>query len=122
MRYRKLTVDGDYSFGQGQLNFLIDSPAAVAQAVQTSLLLWLGEWYLDVNAGVPYLQGVIGKHSKETSDNTILAQIGLVQGVVNIENFTSVVDPVTRKYTAIGGMLNTIYGKTKLEMQNIGNF
>jgi hypothetical protein len=122
MRYRKLDANGDYSFGNQQNDFFIDSPEAVAQAVQTSLKLWLGEWFLDLTAGVPYPEGVLGKHPKEMADQTIISAINQVQGVVNITNFQSVIDPVTRQYSSISGTLNTIYGATQLQMQNYGNF
>lgn len=122
MRYRKLSPDGDYTFGSGQLDFLIDSPEAVAQAVKTSLLLWQGEFFLNIEEGVPYMEGVIGKHSKEEADNTILSQITRVQGVVNIQNYQSEINPNTRKYSTISGTLNTIYGMTELQIQNENNF
>lgn len=122
MRYRKLSPTGDYTFGSGQLNFLIDSPAAVAQAVQTSLLLWLGEWYLDLNDGTPYPEGVIGKHDQATADATIVSRINQVQGVIDIVNYESVIDPDTRAYKTINGDLNTIYGQTQVEVDNSVNF
>lgn len=122
MRYRQLSPSGDMTFGSGQLNFLINTPEAVAQAVMTSLLLWLGEWYLDITDGTPYPEGVLGRHSQAQADAVIIARIQQVQGVVDIVNFKSVVDPLTRAYTVIGGTLNTIYGVTQLEMVEDANF
>lgn len=122
MRYRKLSNTGDYTFGAGQLNFYINSPAAVGQAVKTVLLLWLGEWYLDITTGVPYLEGVLGKHSQDEADMTMKSQINDVQGVVNIASFQSIIDPVTRKYSIVDLVINTIYGQTQVELQNVGNF
>lgn len=122
MRYRKLDENGDYSFGQGSLNFFINTPAAVAQAVETTLRLFLGEWYLNVNDGTPYLEGVVGMHSKAEADATLQQVIGNVQGVQNIVNFASELDPHTRKYSTISGTLNTIYGPTQLQIENMENF
>lgn len=122
MRYRKLSSTGDYSFGHGQLDFLINSPAAVAQAVETTLKLFQGEWYLNVNDGTPYLEGVVGMHSKAEADATILNVIQSVQGVQNIQNFQSVLDPSTRSYRTISGTLNTIYGPTQLQIETAGDF
>lgn len=34
MRYRREDTEGDYTFGQGDDTFLIDSPECVAQAVK----------------------------------------------------------------------------------------
>lgn len=124
MRYRKLTATDDFSFGHSQLDFFINSPEAVAQAVKTTLRLWLGEWYLNLNSGTPYAEEIVGKHpdQKATADNALIAVITSVQGVENIQNFSSVIDPATRKYSAVVGVLNTIYGPTPLQIENLGNF
>ena len=51
------------TFGQGGANFLVDSPAAVAQCVVTRLRLWEGEWYLALDEGTPYFQDVLGQYN-----------------------------------------------------------
>ncbi len=121
IRYRKLTADGDYSFGSGQLDFYRDVPEAVAQAAKTRLLLWVGEWFLDITEGTQYMLGILGKHSKTTADNTIQDRVQKTEGVVNIESYTSEVNPETRKIAA-SMVLNTIYGPTKAEIENYSNY
>ncbi len=37
MRYRREDDDGDYTFGQGDDTWLVNSPEAVAQAIKNSL-------------------------------------------------------------------------------------
>lgn len=119
MRYRKLAPGtNDYLFGSGQGDYLVNTPAAVAQAVKTTLLLWLGEFWLNLNAGTPYPQGILGTHSQATADMTLINQITNVQGMSSIVNFLSNIDPVTRKYSVSSCTLNTIYGPTELDMQN----
>lgn len=120
MRYRKLTSDGDFSFGASALNFWIDSPDGVAQAVETRLRLWLGEWYLNLEEGTPYMQGIIGKHSKESADTVIQDRVLNTQGVLNYENYESSIDPDTRIFS-VSLTLNTIYGPTPLEVNNYVN-
>lgn len=122
MRYRQLSSTGDMQFGSGQLNFLIDSPEAVAQAVTTTLKLWLGEWYLNLNEGTPYLEGILGEHSQATADLTIQSVVTGVQGVLSLTNYSSVIDPDTRKYSSVSGILNTIYGETALQIEDMGDF
>lgn len=121
MRYRKLSADGDYTFGSGQLDFYRDVPAAVGQAVQTRLLLWLGEWFLNTDEGTPFMQGVFGKHSQESANVTLQDRIQGTQGMVDIQDFQSQIDPDSRAMT-VECTIDTIYGPTALEIANYSNF
>lgn len=121
MRYRKLSPTGDYTFGGGQMNFYRDVPAAVGQAVLTRLELWLGEWFLDINEGTPYMQGVLGTHSKSEADVTIQDRALGTQGITNLTNFDTVVNPDNRGLTG-GFNIDTIYGPTAVELENYGNY
>lgn len=117
MRVRKLSPTGDYTFGNGLEDYWIDVPAAVAQVVQTSLLLWLGEWFLDVEAGMPWIQGVLGKHNQATADVTVQDYISNVQGVTDIANFESVDTQSNRQYAA-NCTIDTLYGETEVQVVN----
>lgn len=121
MRYRKLTSTGDYSFGAGQLDFYRDVPEAVGQAVQTRFLLWLGEFFLDITQGTQFIQGILGKHSKTVADVTIQQRVLGTQGMVNITEYQSEVDPDNRAMTA-SMTVNTIYGPTKVQIANYVNY
>lgn len=121
MRYRILAEDNDYSFGNGQLDFYNNVPAAVGQAVETALLLWLGEWYLDTTVGTPYVQGVLGKTSQDVADGTIQTVVLNIQGVDDISNYQSSIDPNTRAMT-IQMTINTVYGPTEVDIQNFRLF
>lgn len=121
MRVRKLSDDGDMTFGNGLLNFWIDVPDAVAQVVQTSFLLWLGEWYLDTSAGMPWIQGVLGKHSQEIADTTVQDYALNVQGVTDIQDFLSNSDQTRRIYSA-SFMIDTIFGPTPVDIANRSTF
>lgn len=117
MRYRKLTGDMDYSFGHGQNDFWKDVPEAVGQSVETRLLLWIGEWFLDLTDGTPWLQGVLGKQTLLSADNTVKQRILATTGVVDIKNYQSSIDPITRLYTA-SCTIDTIYGPTQIQVQS----
>lgn len=121
MRYRKLTSDGDYSFGAGLKDFYIDVPEAVAQSVQTRLLLWLGEWFLNIDEGTAYMLGIFGKHNKTTADVTIQDRILSTPGVISIANYNSIIDPVSRLMT-VSCDLNTAYGPTQLQISSYANY
>lgn len=121
MRVRKLTATNDYSFGNGQLDFFKDMPEGVGQVVQTSLLLWLGEWYMDTLAGCPYLQGILGKYSETNADIVIQDYILNQQGVVDIRNFASTKNATTRKLS-MSMNLDTLYGPTSIQVANYANY
>lgn len=117
MRYRKLSDDGDYVFGNGQMDFYRDVPDAPAQAVKTRLELWLGEWYLDIESGTPYIQGILGKYSKTDADVIIQDRVNNTQGIDGISEYESVLDVNTRAMS-VRLKVNTVYGPTALQIQN----
>jgi hypothetical protein len=114
------TATGDYAFGSGQQNFFIDSPAGVGQIVQTGMLLWEGEWYLNTTEGMPTLEGIMGYHSQATADLTVQNQISNTEFVTDIASFASTIDPDTRAYS-VTTTIDTVFGQTQVEMQNIAN-
>lgn len=81
MRYRREDENGDYTFGQGDNTFLINSPEAVAQAVKTRFELWRGQWFLDLTEGTPYIQSVLGKQRSDVYILAIRERILDTQGV-----------------------------------------
>jgi hypothetical protein len=118
---RKLSTTGDFSFGNSALDLISNTPQAVAQVVQTSLLLWLGEWYLDNSLGMPWIEGVLGKHSQSTADITVQDYILNVQDVESISDFTSTNDQDLRLYTG-EVTINTAYGETAVQIANSSLF
>jgi hypothetical protein len=112
MRYRALDANGDMTFGQGSENFLVNSPAAVAQLVMTRMKLFRGEWFLDVTEGMPWSQEVLGKQPQATYDLAIRDHILDTQGVLEIVSYSSTRNPDTRALT-VTVVLDTIYGITQ---------
>jgi len=110
MRYRKLTAGGDMTFGSQQGDFYRDVPEAPAQAIDTRLGLFLGEWFIDVTEGTNYVGGVLGKYTKESADLVIRERILGARGVLAIVEYESSFNPDTRVWTAIG-RVDTIYGE-----------
>lgn len=122
MRYRKLSEDGeDYQFGNSQNDFWRDTPEAVGQAAETRLLLFLGEWFLDLTEGTPYLQGILGKHSQEVADLTIQDRIAGTQDLTQISAYSSTLDREIR-YMSVSATIDTIYGPTDLTIENNNDF
>lgn len=119
MIYRRLDSDGDYVFGQGRSQFLSGSEA-IAQAIITNLKLLLGEWWEDVNNGLPLWQSILGIPGSEANqlsiDNIIKDRIlktnlnGEVL-VSSIDDYTRTYDSVTRVYT-FEAVVTTIYSES----------
>ncbi len=115
MRVRALTATGDYSYGQGSANYLVDSRAAVAQEVMTTLLLFQGEWFLDTTAGVPWLTKVTGVNTITLYDQVIKDAILNVQGVTAIVNYSSTLNRATRALS-VSATIDTQFGITQVQV------
>ncbi|WP_375038583.1 hypothetical protein [Acinetobacter sp. RW6] len=114
MRYRKLDDDGDYSFGQGQNNFHINTPEGVAQAVMTRLKFWVAEWFADTSDGTGWNTDVLGKYTDHLFELMIRQRILETQGVLSVDSFDSQFDGETRKLS-IQSSITTIYGSAILQ-------
>lgn len=76
----------------------LDGAAKVAQGVGIRLRTWLGEWFLDLSHGVPYVESIFGKYRRPELVEAILrAQILQVSGVKSIQSFSLQIDNSTRK-------------------------
>lgn len=111
MRYRREDKNADYSFGQGDHTFLVNSTECVAQAVKTRLELWRGQWFLDSEEGTPWRQAVLGKHNAEAYGLAIKQRILNTPGVRGINDFNAITSPETRKIT-VTVRIQTLYGET----------
>jgi hypothetical protein len=96
VRYRALDQNGDFSFGAGSANYLVNSPAAVAQAITTRLRLWQGEWFLDDTEGTPYAQEILGYGPQPLRDLAIQERILGTPGVTEILSYQSSLSPGNR--------------------------
>lgn len=114
MKYRRLDANGDMVMGHGDADYLQDSPGCVAQAVATRLRLLTGEWFLDLQEGIPYAPAVLGKHTKESYDPVIRARILETEGVTAITEYESVFDGETRKLT-VNVTIETVYGAASVQ-------
>jgi hypothetical protein len=108
---RRLDVNHDMTFGRGLANFARDAEAT-AQNVRTRLLLLQGEWFLDVDAGVPYLQRIAVKPADFPFVESVIKQTILdTDGVASMESFEMEYDGTTRELI-ITTSLTDIYGNT----------
>lgn len=108
MRYRALDQNGDSTFGSGSTAFFVNNAQAVAQAVETRLLLMTGEWFLDVTEGTPYSTQIIGK-TTQTYDQAIRDRILGTEGVVSLVTYSSQLNRATR-FLTVNAVVQTVYG------------
>lgn len=92
---------------------LADSPECVAQAVVTRLRLLAGEWFVDLQEGIPLPTHVLGKHTPQTYDPIIRARILKTEGVAALVRYESLFDTETRRLT-VNATLRTVYGTATL--------
>lgn len=82
---------GDFQFARGI--------TAVTQSCRISVQMYEGEWFLNLDAGIPYLDGILGKPAgmvelvaKKEYRDELLA----VEGVLKITKLDTSFDPITR--------------------------
>jgi hypothetical protein len=94
-----LTTAGDLAVTTGNLTTVTDG-AAILQAVKTRLKLFLGEWFLDTRAGVPYYQTILVKRPDEAAVEAALKRTILgTPGVVRLTSYTQAWTRSTRTMT-----------------------
>lgn len=113
MRVRQLDADFDMTFGQGSLNFLVNSPEAVVQCAMTRLRLETGEWFLDVTEGTDYRTQVLGFGTLNTRDIEIRQRILGTQGVTDIVEYSS--DTSVDRVFSVTALANTLYGVANVQ-------
>ena len=119
MIYRAEDKNSDYILGQGNSEWLSGSEA-VAQAIVTSLKLLLGEWWEDVNNGLPLWQSILGQPGSEVNklsvDNIIRERIleTNLNGtplVSSIDDYAGTYNANTRAYS-FTAIVTTIYSES----------
>lgn len=111
MRYRQQDAQGDYVFGS-TAHFLADTPAAVAQAIKTRLLLLTNEWFLDTSEGTAYVPNILGHNTHGTRDVEIKNRILGTKGVRALVAYHSTVSP--QRHMTVTATVDTDYGQVQI--------
>jgi hypothetical protein len=114
MRYRKLDpTTKDYMLGQNQQDFL-SGVDAVAQAIYTRLYLLQGEWWEDLEDGLPLMQRILGyRNTQNAADILIRKRIIETPNVLAMIDFVSEFNNDTRVYT-FSCTVETAFGQVAL--------
>ena len=98
---RKLDAKRDPLYGNGIACFLVDLEA-VAQIIETSLLLFQGEWWNDLSKGLPLFQSIIanGENNRQATISLLIQQVILgVRYVTGISNVQFIYTSVSREFS-----------------------
>lgn len=90
----------DLIFVNGECPTTGDLIDVVTQRLYIRLRTFFGEWFLNVQYGVPWLEGILGqKVPKSRVDMILQEQILSETGVKQITEFNSTLDNLSRVYT-----------------------
>lgn len=96
----KLGINNDLVLSDGDLTLTTTKTEIAAQTLGITLKTYRGEWFLNSQFGVPYLQEIVGvAKKKEVVDRIFLAEIANNIYVDNINSYTSYFDRDERYYS-----------------------
>ncbi len=96
----KLNEQHDLDLNGGDLN-LIAGAEKIRQQVEILLQTFLGEWFLNVEHGIPYYEKVLIKQANRAEIEAIIRdKIRSIEGVRRIQTFSIMVNHPTRRLRA----------------------
>lgn len=102
-------TSGDLVLREGDV-LLIDNAERVAQQILITLRFWLGEWFLDVKDGIPYLEYVLVKSPNLLHIRQIFTEaIEQVEGVQRVEEMELAFD-IKNRSLRVDYEVSTAYG------------
>jgi len=73
--------------------------ALTRQRTAINLKFIKGEWFANINFGVPYFQSIFGKGTEAISDSIFKRTIRDTEGIVRLTDYESSLDNTTRRFT-----------------------
>ena len=96
-----------------------NSDREIEQRVRSTLGFFLGEWFLDLTLGIPWIQGIFVKGVDPTIAESVLkdAIVG-VEGVTGLNRFDPIIfDTATREMTVTFEVLTVNYTNLAVEFR-----
>jgi hypothetical protein len=107
---RALGPNGDPLQGNGQNNFISDL-AAVTQIVKTRLLLFQGEWFLNLLDGLPLFQSILGASGSQRSLQIIINLISArITGTPYVTGISSISASYLNRSFSFKAQVETQFG------------
>lgn len=89
---------GDLSITEGKLRLTQTIPEDTRQRLSIKLRTYRGEWFLDLDAGLPYLQEILVKGNKTLADTLIKNKIRQDSGVAQLIDYVSSINNTTNTF------------------------
>ncbi len=106
MTFRQLTSSGDWTFGAGLGNYASQTQA-IALNLQTSVLMWSGDFFASLNPWLNW-KGLLNTGQQKNLNTSLTSFIAGCYGIMSVQSASVVVNPTTRlafaQYT-----VNTVY-------------
>ena len=116
MRQDFLQIGNRLAIQNGDFVLTTDN-TAVAQRVKRMLLLFKGEYWLNLDLGVPYYEGILGKkNSLETVQSLFINAIKSVAGVKEVLSFDLSFDDKTRELSLETTILDDLNQELEIEI------
>lgn len=119
MRVRRLDSNHDWTFGQGFSSYANQSEA-IAQCVQTRLWSFMGDWFLDLEHGLPWLEQMERAVNLAELEMRIKRAVLEIEGVKQITSYRTEFEANSRRFTVFIGYLD-IYGTAHQANYDKGN-
>ncbi|MFX1587236.1 MAG: hypothetical protein ACFFC1_03690 [Promethearchaeota archaeon] len=105
-------LTGDLDLTNWNLRFTSSNSQYIAQKLKIRLGFFLGEWYLNINEGIPYFEKILVKNPNLSEiEDLMIEKILTVSGVESLESFNLEFDKSTRELT-VSFTVKTSEGET----------
>lgn len=112
---RALDSNNDLIIEKGQLK-TVEAAAETVQHVRSRLLFYLGEWFLDLQAGTPYFQEIFTKPANLANIESILkGRILNTPGVERLIEFSMDYEGSSTRRLSVSFSAETTYGNIENE-------
>lgn len=113
-----LDADGDIVLDEEGLHF-VSGLQAVAQACRIRILMFRGEWFQNMDVGVPYFEGILDdKFDQAAARAALTAAILDAPGVIGIKSLTVDLDASSRTLS-ITFVAQTLFGDTPPDLLEV---
>lgn len=108
MRVRRIDAGGDWTFGRGRAGYAVTSES-VAQRVRTRLQSFRGDWFLNLDHGLPWFEHMAKPANLGLLEADLKRCILETPGVATLTSFSLDLVRDTRKLT-VAATITDIYG------------